>query len=117
MKNYSIAKVLCGAVIGIAAGVSMAASADGYGETYVSTTAEGLRTVNVSYADLDLTHATGRDTLEHRISQAAKKVCGSSNLRVAGSLRQASENKSCYRDTMAQSLSQVSAPQIAAIGE
>jgi len=36
---------------------------------------EGQRTVSVSYADLDLRQAAGRQVLEHRISNAVNKVC------------------------------------------
>jgi UrcA family protein len=116
MKNFQISKVLCGAVFSIAAGVAMTANADNYSETYVSTTAEGLRSISVSYADLDLSDQEGRNTLDRRVSSAAEKVCGPSNYRQAGSLRQATENRSCYRDAMADGMKQTSSEQIAVIG-
>lgn len=34
------------------------------------------RSIAVSYADLDLASAAGRTTLENRIGNAAKRVCG-----------------------------------------
>jgi UrcA family protein len=36
---------------------------------------DGQRTVLVSYADLDLRQAAGRQALEHRIGAAVNKVC------------------------------------------
>ena len=115
MKANTMSKVLCGAVIGMATAVSMAASAGNYSETFISTSAEGLRTTTVSYADLDLVSTEGRATLEHRVSKAAREVCGSSNFREAGSLRRATENKSCYESAVARAMEQVSSPQLAAI--
>ena len=103
------------AMLGMATAVSMAASAGNYSETFTSTSAEGLRTTTVSYTDLDLVSTEGRATLEHRISRAAREVCGSSNFREAGSLRQATENKSCYESAIARAMEQVSSPQLAAI--
>lgn len=74
----------------------MAANDYGSGSvTEVTTTAEGLRTVSVSYADLDLTDAEGQATLGARVSAAAREVCGSTDHRITGSLRIASQNKDC----------------------
>jgi UrcA family protein len=115
MKTNTMSKVLCGAVIGIATAVSMAASAGNYSETVISTSAEGLRTTAISYADLDLVSTEGKATLEHRISRAAREVCGPSNYREAGSLRRATENKSCYESAVARAMEQVFSPQLAAI--
>ena len=98
---------------GIAASVAMTAAADNYGETMVSTSAEGLQTMTVSYADLDLSTAEAQETLYYRISRAARKVCGSSNLRRVGSVKRVAENKSCYENAMAQALSQTTAAQVA----
>lgn len=33
------------------------------------------RSIAVSFADLDISHAKGRETLEHRVAMAADKVC------------------------------------------
>ena len=116
MKNSSISKVLCGAVISVAATLSMATSAADFSETVVTTTAEGLRTTTVSFADLDMDSADAQDTLHGRISVAARKVCGSSDRRVVGSLRQSLENRACFKDAVAQGMSQApSANQVATI--
>ena len=115
MKTNTMSKVLCGAVFGVVSAVSMAVTAGDYSETIVSTSAEGLRTTTVSYADLDLVSTEGMATFEHRVSNAARKVCGSTHFREAGSLRRATENKSCYKSAVARAMEQVSSPQLAAI--
>jgi UrcA family protein len=115
MKTNTISKVLCGAVFAISAGLSMAVSAGNYSETVVTTSAEGLRTTTVSYADLDLASTQGKEALEHRVSKAAREVCGSSHFREAGSVSRAVENKSCYENAMAQAMKKVSSPQVASI--
>jgi UrcA family protein len=38
--------------------------------------AGGAKSVNVSYADLNLASATGKATLERRVARAADRVCG-----------------------------------------
>lgn len=40
-----------------------------------------VRSMSVSYADLDISHAAGRAALERRIAGAAKTVCGFENSR------------------------------------
>ena len=77
MKTTSISKVVFSAVIAVAASLSTGAMAERYSETHVSTTAEGLRTVTVSYSDLDLSDPRGQETLERCISKAALTLCGS----------------------------------------
>lgn len=43
---------------------------------------DGARTIAVSYADLDLTRATGREVLERRIDMAAARVCAPQPLNI-----------------------------------
>ena len=78
-----------------------AAFADAWGDTHVTTTAEGLRSVNVSYSDLDLNDAEGQATLEYRVRAAAREVCGSTDYRITGSLSQANQNKDCAKRAIA----------------
>lgn len=115
MMTNSMSKVLCGAVFGIVASVSMAASAGNYSETFISTTAEGLRTATVSFADLDLTRSEDQEVLHERLSSAAKQVCGSTSVRETGSLSAAAENKSCYEQAMDSAMSQASSSQVAVV--
>ena len=102
-------------MIGLAAAISTGAMAEGYSETHVSTTAEGLRTMTVSYADLDMSDPQGKEILELRISRAARNVCGSPSIREVGSLRRATENKECYDSAVANAETQASAAQMVVV--
>ena len=113
LNNQAMTKTVSAIAFSIAASVSMTAAAESYSETTVSTSAQGLQTLTVSYADLDLSSADAKETLYYRLSGAARKVCGSSDFRRTGSVRQAAENKSCYENTLAEALSQTSAAQVA----
>jgi len=112
LNNKTMIKTLSAFAFGIAASVAMTAAADNYGETTVSTSAKGLQTMAVSYADLDLSTAEAQETLYYRISRAARKVCGSSDFHRIGSIKLAAENKSCYENAMAEALSQTNPSQI-----
>ena len=116
MKNV-INRTLASAVIGIAAGVALNASAETYETTQVTTTVDGLQQAAVSHADLDLTTVRGQETLYFRISAAAEQVCGSSNPRDAGGMTQATENKVCFQRAMSEAMAQINADQVAAISE
>ena len=115
MKTTSFSKVIFSAVIGFAAGISTTVMADGYGETHITTTAEGLRTTTVSYADLDLTDPKGKEVLNFRLRRAARDVCGSPDIREAGSIRQAHENKTCFHHAVANAEQQASASQVVVV--
>ena len=115
MKNITLTNTLCAAVFGIAAGMSGMASAGDYTETLVTTSSEGVRSASVSYADLDLNDVHARDTLHYRISDAAEKVCGSTNRAAAGSLAQASKNRSCQNDAMDEAMRSLNAGQVAVV--
>lgn len=52
-------------------------------------------TLRVSYADLDLTTATGQAELQARLDKAARKACASSN---GGSLNTVKDRGTCYRE-------------------
>jgi UrcA family protein len=93
-------------------GMAMAGSTN---ETVVTTSAEGFRTATVSYTDLDLNNAEARETLNFRISSAAKKVCGSADKSLAGSLAQAAKNRSCYSSAVDQAMRTLSDGQIAIV--
>lgn len=116
MKNV-INRTLASAVIGIAAGFAMTASAGDFEVTQVTTTQDGLQQAAISYDDLDLSTARGQETMYFRISAAAEQVCGSSNPRDAGGITQATENKVCYERAMSEAMSQMNASQVATINE
>ena len=115
MKNFTMSKLLSAAVIAVAAGTAMTASAAGYDETYVTTTSEGLRQITVSYDDLDLKTDRGQEALHYRIVNAADAVCGSRNPREAGGARQVSDNKACFKRAISEGKSQTSNSQVAVI--
>ena len=116
MKNV-INRTLASAVIGIAAGVALNASAEDYDVTQVTTTVDGLQQAVVKHADLNLASVKGQKTLHFRINAAAQQVCGSSNPRVAGGLAQAIDNKACYERAVSEAMAQLNASQVATINE
>ena len=101
--------------LGIAAGCSAVSAAQEYGETIVSTTANGVRMATVSFADLDVASPRGQEIMHARISQAARMVCGPGDFRRAGSLQQAKENRDCYHSALSGAMSQLSTDQVAAV--
>ena len=56
------------------------------------------RSVQVQYADLDLTSPAGVATLEGRIEAAAKKICGRVEVR---SVHDGADQQRCIRETQA----------------
>ena len=112
-KTPLFSKVLCAALFTVSAGVSAVASAGDYSETLVTTTAEGFRTTAVSYADLDLSTAKAREALEHRLTRAARNVCGSPFRASTGSLSQAFENKQCADNAVAAAMRDISESDVA----
>jgi len=116
MKNV-INRTLASAVLGIAAGVALNASAENFEVTQVTTTQEGLQQAAISYDDLDLSTSKGQEAMYFRISAAAEQVCGARNPRDAGGITQATENKVCYERAMSEAMSQLNASQVASITE
>ncbi|EEB77221.1 MAG: UrcA family protein [Halioglobus sp.] len=115
MKNARMNKLFSAAVIAVVVGTVTSVSAASYDETYVTTSAEGLRQVTVSYADLDLKTDRGQETLYYRMARAADTVCGSRNPSKAGGARQVSQNKACFKRAMGQGLAQTSTSQVVTI--
>ncbi len=105
---FHLTNLTCGlfGLFGLAVTLAGSAHAGRYSETVVSTSAEGLRQVNISYHDLDLSSKAGQETLRWRIDRAAKLVCGPTDYRGAGSLAQVRDNRECRRNALAQAHSQ-----------
>jgi UrcA family protein len=61
----------------------------------------------VDLSDLDLTHVDGQQIMEARLKRAAKKVCGSQDVRTAGSLENVRKNKACFNDAFSSALDSV----------
>ena len=115
MKTFTRTNILTAAVFSLAAGLSMSAAARDYSETVVSPGVGGLATATVSYDDLDLTSSAGQSKLHYRLSRAARAVCGSNDMRLAGSVRQASENQNCYENSLAEAMSETNRGNIASV--
>lgn len=56
--------------------------------------------IKVVYHQSELTTNWGRKTVYERLQTAARKICGSSNIRVAGSRLAATANEECYEGTL-----------------
>ncbi len=61
----------------------------------------------VDISDLDLSHVDGQQIMEARLKRAAKKVCGSQDVRKAGSLENVRKNKACFSETFAKAVNSV----------
>ena len=117
MKKFSLVGIFCGAAFGLASIVSTGANAAGYSETVISTQTQAVPTASVNFSDLDLSKAEGIETLHRRISQAARTVCGATDYRKAGSLRQAMANKACYHDAVDEGMNHIGIAQVAAVAK
>ncbi len=63
--------------------------------------------VNVSFADLDMSKAEGLATLYRRLQNATEKVCGPTNYSEAGNLAQLMRNKHCYAEALSEAVEKV----------
>ena len=115
--NKVINRTLASAVIGIAAGFALNASAESLEVIQVTTTQEGLQQASIPYGDLDLSTGKGQEAVYFRISAAAEQVCGSRVPREAGGITQATKNKVCYERALSEAMSQLSATQVASISK
>jgi UrcA family protein len=61
----------------------------------------------VDLSDLDLTHVDGHRIMEARLKRAAKRVCGSQDVKTAGSLENVRKNKACFNEAFANAVDSV----------
>ncbi|MBN7795047.1 UrcA family protein [Parahaliea mediterranea] len=113
MSKVRMSKKFVGLAAAAVAVLSLEAAADNYGETLVKSKA--VRSETVSFEDLDLGSVQGRESLHYRLRDAARRVCGSDDYRVAGGLGAAADNRACYERAMGDALSQVNAGQVAVV--
>ena len=73
----------------------------------------GVASVTVSYADLDLASAAGAQTLYARLSSAARQVCGAEPRNVE--LRQHASFRSCYHQALDEAVDRVDSEQLYAL--
>jgi len=95
-------------LLGIASGLSLAAHA---GDTRHPN--EVTTSVKVSYADLDISHATGARTLYGRIKAAAREACGPEPAVL--DLRDAAGHNACYEQAVAKAVNRVGSEQLHAL--
>lgn len=65
--------------------------------------------VQITYSVNDLENEAGRRELELRIRKAAERVCGSQRLRGAGSIRQLTVNRECYKNAVQEAIDSIPA--------
>lgn len=113
MKAFAIKSILSAAALAVTAGLSTGAAASQLDETVV----EGIAvpTASVSFSRAELATTEGRATVERKVRNAAEAVCGSRDLRIAGSLAAAARNETCYEEAVSQGMSQLNASQVASI--
>lgn len=112
MNMARVTKQLVGVAAAMAALVSLQANADAnYSETLVKSKA--VRTQTVSINDLNLDTVDGQEALYQRLSNAARRVCGPRDHRIAGGLGVAVDNQACYERALGDALGQVNAGQVA----
>jgi UrcA family protein len=59
-----------------------------------------LNDTSASDAALDLNDARDQQALYERLQDQSRKVCGSTNLHVTGSIERSVGNEDCYRETL-----------------
>ena len=89
-----------------AAGTTFQAQANEVTEV-VTSSARAPQQLAVNFGDLDLSSAKGQEVLYYRLSRAAEAVCGSDNVRITGSVSQATRNASCHDEALSRALSEV----------
>lgn len=90
---------------GMTAMVLVASMAASVGATAaIKSTGDAVR---VDISDLDVTTTDGRAMMEHRLKRAAKEVCGSQDVKRAGSLANARANRACFNESLSQAINSV----------
>jgi UrcA family protein len=56
--------------------------------------------IKVVYHTSELSTSWGRENIYEKMQAAARKICGSSNIRIAGSRFNATANEECYEGTL-----------------
>lgn len=103
MKESKLVKGL------LAAFVIVALGAPAYAGTEASTVLSGksVKSVKVSYADLNLEKSEGAKTLYRRLQKASKQVCDVRAISAEGSLSRVAEGRQCYRDTLSEAVAEI----------
>jgi len=75
------------------------------------------RAEKVAYSDLNTDKEDGAQALYRRLQQASKRVCGVESIKNAGSVRELSEQRRCYRDTLDEAVATINNPTLSKIHE
>jgi UrcA family protein len=113
MNNTAIKRTLSIAAICLTAGFGMNASAGTVDETLVQ--GEAVQSKSVTFARAELRSEEGLATVERRVRQAAKAVCGPIGYKQAGGLSRAAKNRACFDEAVDSAMSQIGADQLASI--
>ncbi len=95
------------------AGVCIGAATAPAAAAPISLNANGERTIEVSYADLDLGSPSGRAVLDRRINEAARKVCANGAPDPASATREYQCVVNSVKATRAAALAAVKSPRTA----
>lgn len=115
MNISTFSKFVSAAALGLAATISGVSHAGSYSETFVRSSADGIRATTVSFADLDLSSGDGQQVLTYRLNRAATAVCGSDDYKLAGNLRQANRNRDCRDAALDRAMSEISGGSLAVV--
>ena len=96
MKTLLIARSIRNTIMSVAVVSAMALPL--FASASVSNNTDGA--VGVDYNKTDLVSTSGREDLYARLQRASRKICGSSNIGVTGSLRRSVANTECYDGTL-----------------
>ena len=56
--------------------------------------------IKVAFQETELKTSWGRQNVYEKMQDASRKLCGSSNVRLTGSMSRAAGNKECYEGTL-----------------
>jgi UrcA family protein len=97
-KTHTIRKKLATASFALLLAIPAAASAS------LLNTSPGARDAN---AQPNLASPEGQAVVYERLKDESRDVCGSSNVRIAGSIERATENDACYEQTLSVAVKRV----------
>lgn len=110
MKESKFVRVVVATIAVVAFSLPAFASADAGDEP------KG-RSEKVSYADLNIEKEAGVYTLYRRLQQASKRVCGVESLKVTGSVRNMSDSRRCYRNSLDKAVAKFNNSRLTAVHE
>lgn len=68
---------------------------------------EFVPSVKVQYASIDVNHPEGQKLLYRKLKQASHQVCGSINIKEAGSAFRVAQNRLCAKRALSRAVKQV----------